>query len=156
MNELEALRARADVHDALVRLALAQDANDWETLTDCFEPDATYDHPGGRLEGAAEIVERSRNALARLDGSQHLVGSFLIEVDGDAATSTSYFQAQHVKRDTPGGDLLIIAGIYRDRLRRRDGRWRVAHRTQEYSWRDGNPAVTKRPPAPEPPAGADA
>lgn len=86
-------------------------------------------------------------ALSRLDASHHLVGSFLIEVDGnDTATSTSYFHAQHVKHDTPGGDLLIIAGTYRDRLRRVAGRWRVVHRTQEYSWRQGNPAVTKPTP----------
>lgn len=151
MSELDDIRARADVHDLLVRLAHAQDAHDWDTLTDCFAPDATYDHPGGRLEGAAAIVERSASALSRLDASQHLVGSFLIEVDadGDTATSTSYFQAQHVKRGTPGGDLLVIAGTYRDRLRRVDGRWQVVHRTQEYSWRDGNPEVTKRPPATE-------
>lgn len=149
MSELDDLRARAEVHDTLIRLALAQDANDWEALTECFAPDATYDHPGGRLDGAVEIVERSRAALSRLDGSQHLIGTVLIEVDGDTAATTSYFQAQHVKRGTPGGDLLIIAGTYRDRLRRLDGRWRVVHRTQEYSWRDGNPAVTRRAPAPE-------
>lgn len=147
MSDVSELRARADVHDLLVRLALAQDANDWDTLTDCFDRDATDDHPGGRIEGAAAIVERSARALARLDASQHLVGSFLIELDGnDTATSTSYFQAQHVKHDTPGGDLLIIAGTYRDRLRRVDGRWRVTHRTQEYSRRHGNPAVTKPTP----------
>ena len=154
MSELEHLRARADVHDLLVRLAQAQDAHDWDTLTSCFAADATYDHPGGRLEGAAAIVERSSAALRRLDGSQHLVGSFLIEVDGDGdtATSVSYFHAQHVKRGTPGGDFLIIAGTYRDRLRRTDGRWQVVHRTQEYSWRDGNPEVTKRPTPPESPS----
>jgi hypothetical protein len=152
MNELEHLRARADVHDLLVRLAQAQDTHDWETLTDCFAADATYDHPGGRLEGAAAIVERSSAALGRLDGSQHLVGSFLIDVDGDDATCTSYFQAQHVKRGTPGGDLLIIAGTYRDRLRRTGSRWQVVHRTQEYSWRDGNAEVTKRPTPPESPS----
>ena len=152
MNELEHLRARADVHDLLVRLAQAQDARDWEALAACFAPDATYDHPGGRLRSAAEIVERSRSALGRLDGSQHLVGSFLIEVDGedtDSATCTSYFQAQHIRCGAPGGDFLIIAGTYRDQLRRTDGRWQVAHRTQEYSWRDGNPEVTKRPAPPE-------
>lgn len=147
-TELRDLRARADVHDLLVRLALAQDAHDWDALAACFAPDATYDHPGGSLDGADAIVARARAALSRLDGSQHLLGTFLIDVDGDEATCTSYFQAQHVKRGAPGGDLLIIAGTYRDRLRRSDGRWQVVHRTQEYRWRDGNPEVTKRSSAP--------
>lgn len=148
-DELAALRARADVQDRLVRLALAQDAHDWEALADCFEPDAVYDHPGGRIEGVEEIVGRSRTALTPLDASQHLVGTTLVTVDGgNDATSVSYFQAQHVRRGVAGGDLLIIAGTYRDRLVCRDGVWRIAHRVQEYSWRDGNPEVTRRTPPP--------
>jgi SnoaL-like domain len=146
-DELAALRARADVQDRLARLALAQDDHDWAVLADCFEPDAVYDHPGGRIEGAEAIVGRSRNALSPLDASQHLVGTTLVTVSGDAdATSVSYFQAQHVRHGLPGGDLLIIAGTYRDRLTCRDGVWRVAHRVQEYSWRQGNSEVTRRAP----------
>jgi hypothetical protein len=155
LTELAELRARAAVQDRLVRLALAQDAHDWEALADCFEPDAVYDHPGGRIEGAVAIVGRSRTALSPLDASQHLVGTTLVTITGPAdATSVSYFQAQHVRRGVPGGDLLVIAGTYRDRLTCRGGVWRVAHRGQEYSWRDGNPEVTRRTPPPDAGAGA--
>jgi hypothetical protein len=148
-DELAALRARADVQDRLVRLALAQDAHDWDALADCFEPDAVYDHPGGRIEGVDEIVGRSRNALTPLDASQHLVGTTLVTIDGElGATSVSYFQAQHVRRGVPGGDLLTIAGTNRDRFTCRDGVWRIAHRVQEYAWREGNPEVTRRAPPP--------
>ncbi len=147
MNEIEAQRLadRAAIHDLLVRLALAQDAHDWTTLTDCFTPDALYVHPGGELVGVEAIVDRTRTALTPLDASQHLLGTILVTVADADASAITYFQAQHVRRGIEGGDLYVIAGTYRDRLAHGDdGRWRVAHRTQEYTWRDGNPAVTRR------------
>ena len=137
------LAAREDIRDLLVRVALAQDARDWDALADCFEPDAVYQHPRGELRGVEAIVDRSRTALTPLDASQHLLGTIIVTVE-DQATAISYFQAQHVRHGTPGGDLYVIAGAYRDRLACSDGRWRVSHRTQEYTWRDGNPDVIRR------------
>lgn len=141
--------SRADIHDLLVRLAIAQDDHDWDALTACFAPDAVYDHPGGRLVGVDHIVARTRTALTPLDASQHLIGTILVEVDpGDErATASSYFQAQHVRHGTEGGDLLTIAGTYRDELARGARRWQITHRTQSYSWRHGNPDVTRRAPS---------
>lgn len=140
---------RADIHDLLVRLAIAQDEHDWDALADCYRPDAAYTHPGGAMTGADAIVDRARTALTPLDASQHLLGTILVTTDGDEASAITYFQAQHVRVGTPGGDLYTIAGTYRDRLvRDSDARWRITERHQEYTWRDGNPAVTRRPPTP--------
>jgi 3-phenylpropionate/cinnamic acid dioxygenase small subunit len=135
--------ARA-VHDLVVRYALALDARDWGLLESCFLPDATYTFPGGESPDRAAIVDRCARALTRLDASQHLVGTIDVRVDGDEATATAYFQAQHVKRGTPGGDLFIVAGTYRDRVVRTPDGWRIAHRDQSYTWTDGNPAVVAR------------
>jgi hypothetical protein len=143
-TDTQRLSDRADIHDLLARVALAQDGHDWEALGDCFHPDAVYAHPGGELIGVDTIVDRSRTALSRLDASQHLLGTTLTTVDDQEATAVSYFQAQHVRRGTPGGDLYVIAGTYEDRLVRDDGHWRIVHRTQRYTWRDGNPEVTRR------------
>ena len=110
----------------------------------CFAPDAVFVHPGGRVEGPDGIVARARAALGPLDASQHLLGSVLVSVDGDTAEATSYFHAQHVRAEAPGGDLYVIAGTYRDRLRRSAAGWEIVERVQEYSWRSGNPDVIVR------------
>ena len=145
--EVRHLGDRAAIHDLLVRLALAQDVRDWDALADCFQTDAVYVHPGGELVGVEAIVNRTRTALTPLDASQHLLGTILVTIADDQATAVTYFQAQHVRRGTPGGDLYIIAGTYRDHLVHDVDRiWRVAHRTQEYTWRHGNPQVTRRAP----------
>ncbi len=90
------------------------------------------------------IVGRARAALEPLDASQHLLGSILVTVEGDDARATSYFHAQHVRAGAPGGDLYVIAGTYRDRLRRGAEGWEILERVQEYSWRSGNPEVIVR------------
>jgi hypothetical protein len=136
---------RFAIQDLIARGAQAQDDHDWDLLASCYEPDATYIHPTGQLDGADAIVDRSRRALSSLDASQHLVGSILVTLDGEEAEAISYFQAQHVRNDAEGGPMLIIAGTYRDRLRRCDDEWRIVERRQTYTWRDGNAAVTRPP-----------
>jgi len=143
-EQVQWLTDRELVHDVIVRGALAQDAHDWEALTECFDPDAVYVHPSGRLEGASAIVQRSRAALEALDASQHLVGSIRVVVDGDNASATSYFHAQHVRAAAEGGELYVIAGTYSDRLSRRSGTWKIVERVQTYTWRDGNREVVVR------------
>jgi NAD(P)-dependent dehydrogenase (short-subunit alcohol dehydrogenase family) len=64
---------------------------------------------------------------------------------GRCVIADLHVEAQHVRRGTPGGEFYIIAGTYCDRLAHDDDRmWRVVHRTQEHTWREGNPQVTNR------------
>ena len=135
---------RQAVNDLLVGYVLALDRRDWETVARCFASDAVFIHPAGRVEGADGIVGRARAALDPLDASQHLLGSILVTVEGDDAQATSYFHAQHVRAGAPGGDLYVIAGTYRDRLRRDADGWAILERVQDYSWRSGNPEVIVR------------
>jgi 3-phenylpropionate/cinnamic acid dioxygenase small subunit len=132
------------VRNVIAMTAISQDARDWEAHAACFAPDARYSHPKGEIIGVPAIIERSTGALSRLDRSQHLIGTVHVVVDGDRAESTAYFVAQHVREAAEGGRLYVIAGTYRDALALMDGEWRITHRRQEYSWRDGNPEVIIR------------
>jgi ketosteroid isomerase-like protein len=132
---------RAAVQDLIVRLAHAQDDRDWDVLVGCYEPDATYDHPGGTLVGVDAIAERTQRALTPLDASQHLLGPTLVTiVSATDATAVTQFHAQHV-RAAPSAGRFAIGGTYRDRVVARDGVWRIAHRTQRYLWRDDDRRV---------------
>jgi hypothetical protein len=144
VDPVRALEDRLDVTHRIARLAHAQDAKDWEAVAAAFVPHAVYEHPGGRLEGADEIVARTRAALQLLDASQHLVGSIVVEAHGDRATSLACFQAQHVRHGASGGELYTIAGTYEDDWVRTPEGWRIASRTQTYSWRSGNRDVVAR------------
>jgi hypothetical protein len=139
--DVQRLIDRQDIADLCARYTFALDRKDWSLLQSCFTDTPVFVHPGGRIEGFEPILARSRGALERLDASQHLLGNVVVEVDGDAARSTCYFQAQHVRAGTPGGDTYIIAGSYTDTLTRTPSGWKIAERAQAYHWRDGNRAV---------------
>jgi ketosteroid isomerase-like protein len=138
------LQDRLDVTELVVRCAHAQDARDWDQLAGVYADDAVYAHPGGRLEGAAAIVDRSRRALSGLDASQHLIGSISVSVHGHSASSFAYFQAQHVRTGAEGGELYTVGGSYADRHVRTPSGWRIAERNQTYHWRTGNRDVVAR------------
>lgn len=130
------------------RYCFAIDAHDWDVLrSDVFLPDAICDFGAqlGVREGIDDIVDVIASALTPLDGSQHLVGSHVVDVDGDTATCRCYLHGQHIRHDAEGGSQFIVALIYDDQLARTSDGWRIARRTLVPSWRSGNPAVMARP-----------
>jgi ketosteroid isomerase-like protein len=146
-SEAGAARRLADrqaIADLCARYTTALDTRDWDLLESCFAPAPVFVHPGGRLEGFAAILDRTRTALAPLTATQHLLGNVVADVDGDTARSVCYFQAQHIRAGTPGGETYIIAGRYSDTLTRTADGWKITERVQDYLWRDGNRAVVAR------------
>lgn len=131
------------IEQVQIRYGLSLDSRDWAGLRSCFLPDAVAVYEGlGRSDGYQAIEDICKATLTPLDRSQHLLGNHVVDsLDGDAATARCYFQAQHVKAGTAGGDNYIIAGGYRDRLTRTEDGWRIEHRTLEIWWTDGNAAV---------------
>lgn len=142
--DVQRLIDRQEIADLCARYASALDTKDWALLESCFADAPVFVHPGGRLEGFGAILARAKGALEPLDASQHLLGNIVAYVDGDCARCACYFQAQHVRTGTPGGDTYIIAGSYTDTLTRTPGGWKIAERVQVYQWRDGNRAVVSR------------
>jgi 3-phenylpropionate/cinnamic acid dioxygenase small subunit len=139
-----ALADRWDIEEVGVRYATALDTRDWALLATCFTEDALGEYDGiGRLEGATAFVDTCRGALTPLAASHHLLGNFTCRPKGDEASAAWYFQAQHVRTGTPGGDDYIVAGTYRDRLVRTAAGWRIAERTLSVTWTSGNPEVLK-------------
>lgn len=132
---------RQDIADLCSRYTFALDTRDWDLLASCFVSSPVFVHPGGRLQGFPEILARTSAALTPLTATQHLLGNVVVQVDDDTAASTCYFQAQHVRSGTIGGDTYVIAGSYRDLLVRTAEGWRIAERVQTYMWREGNRRV---------------
>jgi ketosteroid isomerase-like protein len=136
------LRDAAEITAVQVRYALALDARDWASLRTCFLPDGVAVYADlGTFEGYDAIEALCRSALEPLTRTQHLLGNHASTVDGDRATAQCYFQAQHVKAGTAGGENFVIAGRYEDVLQRTPDGWRISHRTLETWWTEGNAAV---------------
>ena len=128
-------------HQAIMELTAtycwALDEKAFERLRGVFLPDATARLGSSSQSGIEEIIERVSTTLARFERSQHMVGTHLIEIDGDTATCRCYLQAQHIRPAGEEPPLLTVGGRYEDRLVRTADGWRIAHRTLVSMWRSG-------------------
>lgn len=121
-----------------MRYARGIDRMDMDLIRSCYHPDALHDR-GAAGSDVEEFMSylRSERGLPMFDMTSHFIGNQLVEIVGDEAYSESYCIAHHRLAEHPESEeVFILVGLrYIDRLERRDGVWRVAHRRAAYDWR---------------------
>jgi ketosteroid isomerase-like protein len=147
-NAIQSLIDRQAIVDVLTRYTTALDLKDWDLLAEQFTPDAVVDYSaeGGPVcHGRAEMVADCQADLGKLDATHHLTGNFVIEVQGDAATSRSLVQAWHYS--AAGGErggTQLMAGGYEDRLVRTSDGWKLEHRRLLVAFESGDQSIKGR------------
>ena len=133
--------------DAVTRVFVYADRRDWDALADVL--DDTVDLDYSSLTGAepasvagSDVVAAWRENLAGFDATQHLLGSFLVDLLGPGEAQVRFYgQATHVL-DTPHGDRTwTVAGHYDATVRDQDG-WRLTALTLHLDWAAGNQQLT--------------
>jgi hypothetical protein len=128
-DEAEAIR------QLLTRYNFAIDFGDAEAWTACFTSDGTFEcigvpegsPMGGRHVGADGLLAYAQRHFATAKGhARHWNWNIDIDIDGDTATMRCYLLALSVGRQRPS--VISGTGIYRDTLRKVDGRWLFAER----------------------------
>ncbi len=128
-QDMAMLLDKQQIEELLVRYAAAVDGKNPGGFDEVFVPDATaYYGFGDTLKGRQAIVDFISGTMGKVSGSQHLVGNFRINLDGDKATSTCAIQAILVGVGDYKGQSVMLWGEYRDRLERRPEGWRIVHR----------------------------
>jgi SnoaL-like domain len=133
-SRLETLWAKQEIHEALMRYCRGIDRGDESLVLSAFHEDA-WDNHFGEEELAFERFPKSV-ALAKstTKWTSHNICNELIEVHGDVAHGESYLIAYH-RIEHEGRDLDWILGArYVDRFEKRNGSWRIAHRTVVFDW----------------------
>jgi hypothetical protein len=141
MNEaaLELLLAEREIGRAMARYCRGIDRRDRALLESVYHADAIDDHgPSGVKTGAQFCAlvdpDNPHGFPVEWTMTQHLIGNHLAEVDGDLATSETYFQARHRFDHEGQAHDLVIAGRYLDRWERREGPFKIAERRVVYDW----------------------
>jgi len=136
---------RGEILDVLRRYARGIDRMDWELVRSCYHPDATDDHGfySGDVDGFLQFVD-SDESLRGFTATMHVLSNEQVEIQGDVAHSECYCLAHHVApAGHPWGPALVVIGLrYVDRLERRAGMWRIAHRRCAYEWATNLPDAT--------------
>ena len=125
---------RAAIHDLLVEYGRRIDAKDFHGQAELFVEDGRVELPFAVFT-KDEIPEVSASHLAGFAALHHQYSNVLITVDGDEASSVSYFNAVHVHG--PETEHGTVGGAYETTYRRVDGQWRLVVVRDIFTWRAG-------------------
>lgn len=102
-------------------------------LKSVYHPDATVAY--GMFEGQAQdFADMVTSSTRNLPTTLHRPSNVWIALDGDRASAESYVIAY---MELPGAEAAtqhLIGGRYLDRLERRGGAWKLAHRSYVLDW----------------------
>jgi hypothetical protein len=157
-QETSALRLedRFEIQQSLLRYVRGVDRRNWDLMRSAYHPDAWDDHGNykGPVNGCVEMTIARHQTIEQ---SMHVLGQTDIEFDGpDAALAETYF-ITHQRLSPEAGDARLpylygqpiapdqaveteVIGRYVDRFTRKDGAWRIAHRTVVFEVFRGQPA----------------
>jgi ketosteroid isomerase-like protein len=131
-----------EIRDVLDRYAAGIDRRDFELVRSCFAPEVRADYGRGGSWTEREPFVTWLDEIHRDVGpTMHRITNHQVHVDGDTASTTSYFDAL-LQVEHQGHDLLHVVGTYTDELRRDGGGWRItSRRTTNFLWRREDGAV---------------
>jgi 3-phenylpropionate/cinnamic acid dioxygenase small subunit len=117
------------ITDVLVRYATGIDTKNWPLFRTCFTDDVRADYGAdvGSWDGVDGITEYMTVMHAEMVDTKHRLTNFVIEIDGDSATASTYVHAVLVVTNDPLTWYEPV-GRYEDRLVRTDEGWRISHR----------------------------
>lgn len=128
--QLDEVIAERAIGRQIVRFGRAMDDRDWQALANILSADATADLGTGTLEGPKAIIALIRSYLETCGTTQHFVGSMLVDVTGEIATSRAYVRDLHLGSDGREDLFFSTLGDYHDRWQRQGDSWRLRHRTK--------------------------
>ena len=133
MNRLESLLERDAIQQVLTAYANALDSFQPERLlSEVFSADARVDYTaaGGIAGTPRELANWLGEAMSKFDAWQHVLGNFVIEVDGDTAqTRTECFNPLQSSEAT-----ILVGCCYHDELVKTGDQWRICQRRLSVSW----------------------
>jgi len=141
-TRLQALLDEREIVRGLNRFARILDGRQWEAVGEVFADDVGFDYGDGRDQSGLEAMrDQFRRFLDRCGPSQHLLGSIMVEVDGDQALSRAYVQARHQSPDPRPDALFDTNGEYVDHWERRREGWRIVRRDVVWFSQTGDPSI---------------
>lgn len=115
-----------EITNVLIRYATGIDSRDWVLFRTCFSDDAQFDYGAiGTWDNPDALTDHMRRS--HYGPSLHRLSNFVIDLNGDGATSRTYVDAVVTG---PGGYGVVRSfGWYDDQWRRTEGGWKITHRT---------------------------
>lgn len=125
---------RREIHEIVLRYCRAVDRLDFPAIRAVYADDGV-DHHTGFSGTADEFVAWLEQMLPLLDGTMHLVGNHLSEIDGDVAVAETYGTAVHWGTPATEPAMNFTSGFrYVDHFVRTADGWRIRERFAVREW----------------------
>lgn len=125
---------RREIHETVLRYCRAVDRLDLPGVRAVYTVDG-IDHHTGFSGSADAYVAWLAQGLPFLDGTQHLVGNHLCELDGDRAVAETYGTATHWTAPYDDERRNFTSGFrYVDHFVRTNQGWRIRERWAVREW----------------------
>jgi hypothetical protein len=132
-SEIGAFLDKQAIRECIAWLARGEDRRDGPLLETCYWPDAAVDY--GMYQGSfAEYLAWVVPGDEKITNTQHVIAQTLVELDENRANAETHVVSYHRVEMGEGERDTCIGGRYLDKLERRGGEWRIAHRTMLYDW----------------------
>lgn len=137
---LDGALSKLAIHDLGMAYCRGVDRADSELLKTIFWEDSTV--ISGAINGSGEEFATTITDIVKnnMDYCFHSVANEWIDVQGDYALGEHYILA-HMTMD---GQDVMTGGRYIDQYARRDGVWKIKHRTFVADWNTNNPTTLQK------------
>ena len=140
--DVQALHDERAIVRQLGTLARILDTRAWDRVPEVVAAEVSFDYgSAGEEAGIDALLDNFRRHLDVCGPSQHLLGSIIVDVAGDEATSRAYVQARHQGRGDLAGAIFDSNGEYVDRWARRGDGWLMTRREARWFSQSGDSAV---------------
>jgi len=117
------------------------DTRAWDRLSEVFTDDVDMDFGAWHEQGLTKVTAMIRSYLDGCGPSQHLLGNYRIELDGNQASSRCYCRVMHMGKGKHEGKTYETWIEYADELVRTEDGWRSAKRMGRAQMHQGDPSL---------------
>lgn len=143
--EISTLQMIVDEREIIKGLGLFArmiDGKSWSEIGGVFADNVVFDYGDGTDQfGVLSLVATMRRYIDLCGPTQHLIGSIMVNVESDNATSCAYVQARHQRANDPIGAVFDSSGEYVDRWARLPEGWRIVRRDVIWHMHSGDPSI---------------
>jgi hypothetical protein len=125
----------------LDRYAECLDQRDWPRLSEVFTADVEMDFEAWHEHGLPLVTANIRRFLDGCGPSQHLLGNYRIDLDGDQASSRCYCRVMHMGKGEHEGKTYETWIEYADEFIRTPEGWRSRKRVARARMHQGDPSL---------------
>ncbi len=145
MLSLKKIQDQADIALLMTNYALGIDSHDWDLFAGCWDEDVEADLAGDgefkKYHSGKEIAAIIEEAESAIDGTQHQMSNFQIDVAEDTAEGRVYLKNYQWFPNSMGDSNAIAGGYYEVKYVRKAEGWKIKRLGCTYTWHTGNYAV---------------